>query len=148
MNGRSTKTIDGYSVPIYKISKLSQLISSKLSTETTFIRVLRKLQQLARNSRDEIGAVSSRHSRDDLKKEAKEAQQSLQSLLQALAFHPQLTSTVLLPVLDFIGLLLNYLWLIYFAYFGIEAWTRRRHRRQYDLYVKGEDCRVVLVEPS
>jgi len=148
VNGRSTKTIDGYSVPIYKISKLSQLISSKLSTETTFIRVLRKLQQLARNSRDEIGAVSSRHSRDDLKKEAKEAQQSLQSLLQALAFHPQLTSTVLLPVLDFIGLLLNYLWLIYFAYFGIEAWTRRRHRRQYDLYVKGEDCRVVLVEPS
>lgn len=144
---------NGYSAPIYHVSKSSQLITSKLVYKTTFVRVLRKLQQLAGKARLEPMDTASSSRRQakidatkdlDFEKETQEAQQNFHSFVRALAFHPLLTSTVLLPVMDFYGLVLNYLWIVYFAYFGLESWTRRDRRRRYDLFVKGEDCRVIV----
>lgn len=147
----SSRKLQGYSAPIYHISKSSQLITSEPFTKTTFVRVLRRLQQLAGKGRDKTAdettkkSIQAKAKNDlDIERETLEARHDFQSFLQAMAFHPLLTSTVLLPVLDFFGFLLNYLWIVYFAYFGIESWAGRHSRRRYDVFIKGEDVRVRL----
>eukprot|EP00797_Seminavis_robusta_P011835 Sro1902_g304450.2 (313) ;mRNA; f:11227-12165 len=145
-----------FDAPVFKVATPKQLTSSKGLIKTTFVQVLRKLQQLAKKTRlMSLDASSSENpaSRDmttkaarALDEEHRQSHHDFHSLIQALAFHPLLTSTIILPVLDFFGFILSSVWILYFVYYGIKAFYRKSNRRRYVLKVKGESCRIMSVQ--
>jgi hypothetical protein len=154
--GHSNQDDNEYAAPVLKVIRASDLTSNNAVSKTTFVQVLRSLQRLAKKARvmsSDFDSTSSETGynvkaikateQSEFDEEQRQSHQAFHNLVQALLFHPLLTSTIILPVLDFFGFILSSLWILYFVYYGALAWYRRSTRRRYVLKMKGDSCRIM-----
>jgi len=153
---QSSRALGEFSSPTYRISCASQLFATSGVINTTFVRVLRKLQGLAKKAlMDNESAIDQDQAQPNVKhnkstamasSDGEEVRRDFRNIVQAMAFHPLFTSTIILPVLDFLGFGLASIWILFFLYYAMVSWPGRRTRRRYGIRLKGEFCRVVAIQ--
>ena len=137
-NAAEVNVSEEYGIP-FRIASTTQLQAYKQVFSIHFVEILRRLQKLARQSQIE----NRRMSAESMDKQWQKAWQDFYIHLQALLFHPVLTSTIVMPILDFFGFVLSTLWMLYFVYYGCSSWPHRRHRRRHALLIREDTCRVI-----
>jgi len=103
---------------VASISDPLQLLTASSATSGSLIQTLKVVQRLMKN-----------HSTTKDSTELEVHLPALQNTLQALARHPFLTSSIVLPFLDFIGYVLCCLWTITFVQRFLSLWKPMRAMR-------------------